>query len=147
MPVRPGPSSVPNAAISLTSPAPVAPMTCAGSIRARPTARPASALTTPTPVGRNAASASPSTAMPNVIGLGTRRTRKSIAAVALPQPAMAQTATASKVLNNGLPQNRVDLIPQRRDAGHHEDGDQRGQKPVFEQVLPVMFSRESRDCR
>src|SRR5215471_1344705 len=141
--MRPGPSSVPNAAISFTSPAPVAPMTWPGSISTRPSARPAAALDSPTVVGWNAASIRPRTAMPKVITLGTRRSRRSIAAVVLPPTATAPKATASKVLNNGLPQHAVDLVTERGHAGHHHDGDQHSQESVLEQVLPFFVASQA----
>src|SRR5438093_6513200 len=142
-PVRPGPSSVPSAAKSLTSPAPVAPITWPGSISRRPTAKPPSAPETPTPVMRVAASATPSAPMPSVSRFGTRRVCRSTMALEAPPASTAQTLESSDILRNRLPEHVVDRRP---DGSHRAQGDQRDQRheqSVFDQVLAIVLPQQA----
>src|SRR5262245_29802311 len=154
-PVRAGPSSVPSAASSFTSPAPVAPMKCPGSISSRPTAKPATASAGVRRVTWIAASARPITATLSVTTFGTRRDRRSTA-TAVPPPAAVITIPAgshavftavSKVLDNGLPQHGVDGRAHRGNGRHHHDRDQRREKSVLDQVLAIVPACEPEDGR
>ena len=102
---------VPIAANSLTSPAPVAPIRCPGSISMRPTAKPASDPATVTPLVCDAANETPRAAMPRVSVFGTRRLQTSTTALAPPLAATAATTATSEILGNALPEHRVDGVP------------------------------------
>src|SRR5581483_7628569 len=140
-----GPSRVPIAAKSFTSPAPVAPITCPGSISARPIARPASAPVTLRLVACEPASATPRAAIDRVRTLGTRRVRKSMTVAAPPAKTMTASAIGSDVLSNGLPEHVVDRVPDRRHGGDRDDRDQRHEQTVLEQILPVLTASEPAD--
>src|SRR5260370_2859350 len=137
-----GPSSVPIAANSLTSPAPVAPTMCHGSMSNSPTANPTSAAARLTGVTCNRARTTPVSAMPIVSGFGTRRVLRSTRALTPPLAATAAITIGSKILNNGLPEHRLDDGGQRRQGSQHEHRDQHGEEPVLEQVLSVLETNE-----
>src|SRR5919201_4446861 len=133
-----GPSKVPRAANSFTSPAPVAPTKCPGSISTNPTANPASAPATETPVTCNAANARPSAVIASVSWFGTRRVFKSTSAPTPPLVATTATKMASDALSNGLPEPRVNRVADRPDRRERHDRDERRQQPVFDQVLALV---------
>src|SRR5580704_7261786 len=137
-----GPSSVPSAANSFTSPAPVAPITWPGSSSSSPHRPPRSADAIPSVVTWNSASARPVSARPPVSTFGTRRTFKSTAAPAPPPAVTSDTTTGSEILSNGLPEHRVDRIADRRHAREDEDGDEHGQQAVLDQVLAFVVAHE-----
>src|SRR5471032_2906031 len=140
-----GPSSVPMAANSFTSPAPVAPITCPGSISRSPHANPASAIGTPSFVTCRNASVMPVSASPTVSGFGTRRLLRSTTAPAPPPAATTETATGSKILSNGLPEDGVDRVAHRRDARQNEHRDQHGEQAVLDQVLSLVVTNQIAD--
>src|SRR3989442_14616912 len=84
--------------------------------------------------------------MPSVNQFGTRRTRKSMAALAPPLPATAAITTALDGTGNNtgkcLPEQRVDSRPDRRHDGDRDDGDQRDEQAVLDQVLSLVASQE-----
>src|SRR5438067_5388381 len=136
-----GPSSAPDAPNSFTSPAPVAPNRCPGSIKATPIASPASdpaRETRPIPV---AATARPAAASEIVSAFGTRRVRRSIAAAARPAAASVPITMTSDGLTNAAPDHAVNCLSYCRDARDGDDRDQRGQHCVLEQVLAVGTAR------
>src|SRR5206468_3740010 len=133
---------VPIAANSLTSPAPVAPIRCPGSISMRPTAKPASDPATVTPLVCDAANETPRAAMPRVSVFGTRRLQTSTTALAPPLAATAATTATSEILGNALPEHRVDGVPNLGHRGERDDRDQRHEEGVLEQVLPLVFPHE-----
>src|SRR5712691_5237374 len=143
MPV--GPSSVPIAANSFTSPAPVAPTKWPGSISAKPSANPASAAATLTLVRWAAASARPRPAIPSVNRFGTRRLLRSMTALNPPLPATTPTTTTSEILSNGRPEHRHDRLSDRGHSDHHHHGDQHGQEPILDQVLAIVATNEAAD--
>src|SRR5436309_11086249 len=143
MPV--GPSNVPIAANSFTSPAPVAPTKWPGSMSAKPSANPASAAATLTLVRCVAASARPSAEIPNVNWFGTRRLLRSISALSPPLPATALTTITSEILSNGRPEHRHDRLSDRGHSDHHHHSDQHGQKPILDQVLTIVATNEAAD--
>src|SRR5436309_8606149 len=142
-PVRPGPSSVPSAAKSLTSPAPVAPITWPASISRVPTAKPPSAPEMPTPVMRVAASAHPSAPIPSVSGFGTRRVCRSTMALVAPPASTAQTVESSDILRNRPPEHVVDRRPHGSHRAQRDQRDQRDEQSVFDQVLAVVMPQQA----
>src|SRR4029077_1217255 len=135
--------NAPAAAKSLTSPAPVAPITCPGSISRRPTASPPSEAPSVRPLMPHAAKITPIVARPIVSGFGTRRVHKSIAApVPVPATTMA-IAMRSEGLANAAPEHRIDRAAERGDAHHRGDRDQRGEKSVFEEVLSFVLKDQA----
>src|SRR5438034_10961534 len=129
---------VPIAANSLTSPAPVAPIRCPGSISMSPTAKPASDPATVTPLVCDAANETPRAAMPRVSVFGTRRLQTSTTALAPPLAATAATTATSEILGNALPEHRVDGVPNLGHRGERDDRDQSREQAVLEQILPVL---------
>src|SRR2546422_856619 len=103
IPIRDGPSRVPTAANSFTSPAPVAPIRWPGSIRSSPRANPANAPATLTPLTWVAAIVTPTAVIPIVSGFGTRRVYKSTTAPAPTLAATVATTMASEIVGNRLP--------------------------------------------
>src|SRR5207237_5168177 len=144
MPV--GPRIVPTAANNLTSPAPVAPTRCPGSISRRPTAKPPSAAAIDRSVRWVAARVIPTAVIPSVNQFGTRRTRKSMAALAPPLPATAAMTTALDGTGNNtgkrLPEHGVDRGPDRHDDGDRDDGDQRDEQAVLDKVLSLIAAED-----
>src|SRR2546422_7491221 len=140
-----GPSRVPMAANSFTSPAPVAPTKWPGSISAKPSANPASAAGTLTLVRCVAASARPRAAIPSVNGFGTRRLLRSMSALNPPLPATTPTTITSESLSNGRPEHRHDRLSERGQSHHYHHGDQDAQKPVLDQVLAIVATNEAAD--
>src|SRR3954470_8236737 len=142
-----GPTNAPAAANSLTSPAPVAPIRCPGSISARPSARPASEAPSDRPPMPHAAETPPTAASPIVSGFGTRRVRRSIAAP-MPVPATrVAIAINSEGLANLHPENVVDRVAERFDADHGDDRNQRRQQSVFDQILARLVREQPLHCR
>src|SRR4051812_40649083 len=137
-----GPMNAPTAANNFTSPAPVAPIKCPGSISARPSARPASDAPSERPPMPNAAKATPVAANPIVSGFGTRRVHKSIAA---PTPVPLTTvaiARKSDGLANLGPEDTGNRVAERRDTDNRREGDQRRQQTVFDQILSVVLEKQ-----
>src|SRR5688572_32397485 len=134
--IRPLPSIVPAAANNFTSPAPVAPNTCPGSIIRKPNASPASADVTVmllTPIIDNVI---PVAAVATQTTFGIRRCRMSMTA-AVPSPAHnAPSTTRSDACANGRPEHSVQMLTQQADCTERDKSNQRGQQPVLEQVLP-----------
>src|SRR5580765_4413418 len=142
-----GPMNAPAAAKSLTSPAPVAPIMCPGSISTRPSARPASDAPSVMPLMPHTAKMTPTVARPTVSGFGTRRVHMSIAApVPVPAPTVASTMK-SDGLANAAPEHRVERVADHLDAGHHDDRDQRAEQSVFEQILALVPKHQTPDRR
>src|SRR5216683_5281545 len=142
-----GPMNAPVAAKSLTSPAPVAPITCPGSISSRPTASPPSEAPSVRPLMPHAAKTTPIVARPIVSGFGTRRVHRSIAAP-VPVPATTVAITiGSDGQANVPPEHRVDRVAERGDAHHRHDRDQRGEQSVFDQVLALVSKHQASDRR
>src|SRR5436190_1020197 len=140
-----GPMIAPTAANSLTSPAPVPPITCPGSISTRPSTKPNSDAPMVRPLMPDAANATPLAARSTVSGLGTRRVHTSIAAPA-PAPAATVAITImSEGSANAAPEQVVDCLADRGDARHREHRDQRGEEPVFHQVLPLVSKDQASD--
>src|SRR5881394_3507442 len=142
-PVCQGPSSVPSAAKSLTSPAPVAPMTCPGSINTRPRARPPSAPGTLTPVTRIAASAMPSAPILKVSAFGTRRVYRSTMVLAAPPASTTQIVDGSDILGNRLPEHVVDRLADGPDCTKCHERNQGHEQSVFDQVLADVTPHEA----
>src|SRR4051812_13553739 len=134
----PGPTTVPSAPISFTSPAPVPPAMWPGSIRPRPSAPPATDASGDVPVTAATASVSPVAAVAAVSAFGIRPVRRS-----MPAPAIAAAAEAAKERSDigsrdDLPQGLVDHVA---DGGHRAEGDQgdeRAEHCVLDQILPVV---------
>src|SRR5213593_103500 len=141
-----GPMIAPTAANSLTSPAPVPPITCPGSISTSPSTKPNSDAPTVRPLIPDAANATPLAASSTVSGLGTRRVHRSIAAPAPAQAATVAITITSEGSANAAPEQVVACLADRGDARHREDRDQRGEESVFHQVLPLVSKDEASDC-
>src|SRR6187399_921579 len=142
-----GPSSVPSAANSLTSPAPVAPITWPGSISASPTANPKSAWTIDTVPFPVAASIKPAMAMPSVSGFGIRRVYRSTTALDAPLLATALTSRGSEILSNVVPENRIDRVSHGHHRAECDDRNQDYQQPVLQKVLPLVLLDQPSDYR
>src|SRR5215212_7627862 len=96
----------PAAANNLTSPAPVAPNRCPGSINARPSTNPSIEAPTESELMPIAANARPDAASP--------------------APAASVPSTInSDGLSNGAPEDGVDGVAHGREARHRDDDDQR----------------------
>src|SRR5690349_11704828 len=141
-----GPSSAPDAPNSFTSPAPVAPKRCPGSISATPIASPASDPARETRPIPAAATARPAAASESVSAFGTRRVFRSIAAAAQPAAAMVPITITSDGLTNAAPEHVVNRGAQRADSRDGDHGDQRRQQAVLEQILALGALRKSTDC-
>src|SRR6478736_1134346 len=144
--VAAGPSSAPAAAKSLTSPAPVAPNRCPGSINPKPMAMPAiepAIVNRPMPATANA---TPAAASDAVSAFGTRRVRTSIAAAANPPPASVVSTIRSDGVANVSPEQRVNRLSKVADAEYRDHGNQRREQAVLEQVLAVGPARQPPDC-
>src|SRR4051812_24131494 len=133
-----GPTTAPTAAISFTSPAPVAPSRWPGIISPSPTANPANEAHNGTPLIPVAASATPTPASAAVSSFGIRRVRMSITVATT----SAATRAAKAVLeiagdSNGLPENRVDRVAHDRHRANRHHREQRREKPVLQQVLAL----------
>src|SRR5262245_43097691 len=138
-----GPSRVPSAATSFTSPAPVPPNTWPGSIITNPSAAPMVAAAIEWPVHPAAVRASPKPATPAVRRFGIFPVRTSMAAAAPEAATTARSTTVSDVgSSNGLPEHRVDLVADGRDCAHRHEGDQGAEHRVFEQVLALIGSSQ-----
>src|SRR5471032_2136930 len=137
--------NAPAAARSLTSPAPVAPIMCPGSISRRPTAIPPSEAPMLRPLIPHTAKITPISARPAVSGFGTRRVHMSIAAP-VPVPATTVVMTMrSDGQANVPPERRVDRVAERGDAHHGHDRDQRGEQSVFDEVLALVSKHQASD--
>src|SRR6185437_14981181 len=135
--VAAGPSSAPAAAKSLTSPAPVAPNRWPGSISPKPMAMPAiepAIDNRPMPAMANA---TPAAASDAVSPFGTRRVRTSIAAAAIAPADIVVSTIRSDGIANVSPEHRVNRLAHLADRANGDQGDQRRQQTVFEQVLAV----------
>src|SRR5205823_5100096 len=142
-----GPSSDPIAANSFTSPAPVAPNRCPGSINARPRRNPANAPPIDTPLMPVAANTTPASASSAVSVFGTRRVRTSIAAAAAAPAVSVPSTMRSDGLTNVSPEHVVNRLPQRADADDRDDGNERRQQSVLEKVLAVARAAEPSESR
>src|SRR5579864_1824126 len=143
--VAPGPSQAPMAAKSLTSPAPVAPITWPGSMTRRPTARPAAARIGVTALQPAHAATKPATVIVAVSALGIRRDRTSVTMLMAPAAAIASTAIGLESCTNAHPEHVVNLGADRSDGAHGKNCDQRGQQSVLEQILAIFFARQPPD--
>src|SRR4051794_27842852 len=144
--VAAGPSSAPAAAKSFTSPAPVAPNRWPGSISPRPMAMPAiepAIVNRPMPATANA---TPAAASDAVSTLGTRRVRTSIVAAVMPPAASVVSTIRSDGVANVSPEQRVNRLSKVADCCHGDDGDQRREQAVLEQVLAVGPAGQPPDC-
>src|SRR5262249_5914718 len=87
----------------------------------------------------------PSAAVPNVSQFGTRRVLRSTTAAVVATATMAVTTSGS----NGTRKRLVEQVAQRRAHRRHRrdsnHGDERGQKPVLDEVLAVTSGSELRD--
>src|SRR5262245_1293519 len=134
--VAPGPSSVPTAASSFTSPPPIAPIRYPGNMSARPTRQPASASQMPTRPSPIAASPRPTRATPAVSTFGTRRIRRSIAAAVIAAAATTINGSALDIGgSNSSPEHGVDGVAHLGDGTNRNEGDQRAEQRVLEQIL------------
>src|SRR5262249_21158912 len=136
-------SSVPMAANSLTSPAPVAPTRCPGSISARPAANPSSASVGDSAPRRAAATTRPKAVIPSVSTFGMRRVYRSTRVLESPLPATALTATGSEILSNVVPEDVGDRLSQRGYRSKSDERDQGREQPVLEQVLGFIPAHEA----
>ena len=127
---RAGPMMAPIAAISLTSPAPVAPSRCPGIISAKPTTSPRSEADKLRPLNPAAARVTPTPAIVAVSRLGMRRVRTSMT-VAASAPAATATKAALDTGSNRRPENCLNRVA---DGGHRTDGEERDQG--HEQAVP-----------
>src|SRR5580765_8005082 len=135
----PGPSSVPSAASSFTSPAPVPPSKCPGNISANPIRAPTRAPAIEWPESPRPASARPTTATVAVSRFGIRPVRRSMVAAAPEAATTAASTIASDVgSSNDLPQHVVDLVAYCRHRAERDECDQPAQQRVFEQILAVI---------
>src|SRR5262249_43246736 len=132
-----------SAASSLTSPPPVAPMRNPGSIKRSPTSSPSSEEATPMDVACHAARATPHAAMPPVSALGTRRQARSVITPAPPAPATIATTRELDKARNRLPEKSVEGLPDRGHRHDRDDGDERHQKRVLEQILTVVVIEDA----
>src|SRR4029079_19751202 len=130
-------SSAPTAPISFTSPAPVAPRRCPGSIKSTPSASPAPAAASDSPLTPVTARATPVAAIRAVTTFGIRRVRRSIA-VAISRPAASAANDGSEIGGNGLSENIVDGVAKGRHRADREHRDQRHEQAILEQILPVV---------
>src|SRR5262249_38206382 len=128
---RPGPRNVPTAAISFTSPAPVAPITWPGSMSSSPVVRPSSACSGVTPPPPNA-SPNPAPAIAPVSQFGMRRVRTSVttAAASPSESARKGTMVLERGLN-GFPEHVVNRASDSRDGTESHKGDQRAEEGVL----------------
>src|SRR5688500_15059042 len=141
--IRPLPSNVPAAANNFTSPAPVAPNTCPGSIIRKPNASPASADPTVMPLMPTVESVRPVAAVARQTTFGIFRRRMSMMA-AVPSPAhIAARTTTLDAWTNGLPEDSVQLIAEQSDRAERDERDQRRQHAVLEQVLSFIQPQPS----
>src|SRR5262249_12432860 len=140
--MRPAPITAPAAAKSFTSPAPVAPMTCPGSMIASPSARPAHDDSTVTPLAPQTAKRTPLTASVPVRTFGTRLVRRWIKARARAPATSVPSTTRSEGCNNGLPQHVVDRVAHGRDADDRHERDQASEQRVLDQILPFVVTDE-----
>ena len=138
-----GPSRLPTAAISFTSPAPVAPSTCPGSMSTRPITHPSTAAPTDTPPKPNAASPRPAPAIVPVRTLGIRRVRRSTT-VATSRPAISTASDALAAAGDDLPEHRVDGVSNRRDGSECDKGNERAEQRVLEKILTVLLAAQPR---
>src|SRR5437762_7152167 len=129
-----GPSSAPDAPNSFTSPAPVAPNRCPGSIRTTPIASPASDPARETRPIPAAATARPATASESVSAFGTRRVFRSIAAAAQPAAAIVPITMTSDGLTNAVPEDVENCCADHVHPRDGNDGDQRREQTVLEQI-------------
>src|SRR5262245_11331231 len=140
-----GPTNEPIAAISFTSPAPVAPSACPGSISKSPNTNPSAAAPSEMPLNPDAANPIPAPAIDAVTALGMRRVRIStIEATHTPDASAtkAQLETVGKVLRYVVPEERRNGVAHARHRANRHEGNQRDQQGVFEQVLPVLVRPE-----
>src|SRR5688572_18740354 len=141
--IRPLPSIVPAAANNFTSPAPVAPNTCPGSIIRKPNASPASADVTVmllTPIIDNVI---PVAAVATQTTFGIRRRRMSMTA-AVPSPVHnAPSTMRSDACANGRPEHSVQVLAEQTDPTKCHKGNQRRKDAVLEQVLPLFEPQQS----
>src|SRR5438045_2346211 len=101
-------------------------------------------VTAPSPAS---AIANPATIIEPVSQFGIRRLRMSVT-TATARPAASttkdNTVITSEVGGNGLPEHRVNRLPDRRDRADRDDRDQCGEKSVFQQVLSIIREMEPR---
>src|SRR5512141_3142414 len=122
------PITAPIAAISLTSPAPVAPIAWPGSISSRPATIPATDAPTEMPLSPDAASAIPRAAIDPVSTFGIRRVRMSTI-VAVSAPAASATNAGLKAGGgNRVPEDGGDRGAERGHGAHGHDRDERDQQ-------------------
>src|SRR5712671_2877271 len=142
-----GPSSVPTAASSFTSPAPVLPTICPGNISSSPAPKPSMAPSAPTPSMRAAAIVIPIAATPNVSQFGTRRVFRSTIAATVVLPATAVRTMGSDSTRERLPEHRVhDLahFADRKERGHRDEA---GQEPILDEILALCGDGEHADSQ
>src|SRR5690606_18417220 len=141
-----GPSQVPSAASSFTSPAPVPPKRCPGSISRSPSAAPVSAPAVDCSDTPTAAAASPARATVAVITFGMRPVRRSTAAAMPAAARMATSDTASEAgSSDDLPERAVDRVAECPHGTNRDDGDEANQQRVLEQVLSVLAMRQAHE--
>src|SRR5215470_17877764 len=146
--VAPGPSSVPTAASSFTSPPPIAPIRYPGNMSARPTRQPASASKMPTRPSPTAARPRPTSAMLAVSTLGTRRIRRSMAAAVMAATATTRNGSVLDIRRrNGLPEDGVDGVAHMAHRSERNDSDQGSEQRVLEQVLADVGQRQASQSR
>src|SRR5688572_25459888 len=136
--VSQGPSSVPRAASSFTSPPPVAPKRCPGSIRRSPTTPPATAAPIPMRLIPAAAITRPTIVTAPVSVFGTRRVLRSITEAARPHPSTIVSTSASEDVGDDIPEPQLDHAGESIDGGQHGNRDECREHAVFDQVLPVV---------
>src|SRR5438270_598281 len=143
--MRPGPTTPPSAANSFTSPAPVRPNACPGSMSTRPKTMPSAACASVAPPIPKPPNTMPTAAIASVSAFGTRRVRRSItAAVTAPAATVAMTIR-SDGLANALPEDGDDRVAERRDAGDRDHRDERGQQAVLEKILSLLPLQQPSD--
>src|SRR4051812_22780653 len=126
------PTIAPTAAMSLTSPAPVAPIACPGIMSIRPTSKPAVDASGETSLSPISASPMPLAAIAAVSQFGMRRERRSTMVATRPPAARAANDVLDTGGSNGVPEHAGDRVADRRDRAERNDRDERAEQAVLQ---------------